>query len=156
MENFKCKDCGHEEFEIINVQTKIEKEMKAGAVIIAIVCGLIAMIGILILIINAIKMQMVDIKLFDDVYMQNPNAIFTNKELIEAINNNSINLAKYNRCKAYMFMGIGVTLIGFLGFAFTAVFHNADTSYKITNESRRICKNCGRKHKIKKAENGKQ
>ncbi len=139
MEDFKCKDCGHEEFEVINIQTKIEKEAKMGQIIMTMIGLVLGIIGIIIIISNAIKLN-------DLNYSGYGN------DIISTIDRHFENLILCEKYKSKISLGIGLAFIGFIVTLFFAIWYNMDAAYKVTNEPRRMCKNCGRKHKIKKPE----
>lgn len=139
MNKIQCPKCGSENAQTINVQKEIQKEAKTGFVILFTLFAVFAIIGVIITISNALNM--IDIKAY-----RNSN------ETNDIITSYILYLLQYEQYKAKVFLGIGLFLLGFSGTIFTAIFYNIDPTYKVKNESQRICVDCGKKWKIKTEE----
>ena len=142
-QQFKCQNCNGDHYKIVNEQTKIQKELRAGYLILLIVFTLIAIIGIGMIIINALNIKFT------------VNEIsYSNK--MEEIDKNIIkyfqNTLEIEAFKANIFVGASLIILGFIGVIFTAIFYNIDPTYVVKNEAKKLCLTCGKKWKLKKIE----
>lgn len=136
MNKNQCPKCGSENAQTINVQKEIQKEAKTGFIILFAFFAVVAIIGVIVTISNALNM--IDIKAY-----RNSN------ETNDIVTSYIFYLLQYEQYKAKIFLGIGLFFLGFSGTIFTAIFYNIDPTYKVKNESRKICTDCGKKWKIK-------
>lgn len=132
-EKFKCKNCNSEKFAMINIQKSFQKELKVGYLILFIFFTILTIVGIAVILSNAIEITLLEQPLL--------------KETDDILPTLLSNLLIYEQCKAKIFIGIGLFLLGFVGVIFTAIFYNIDPTYKIKNETRQVCLNCGKKWK---------
>lgn len=140
MNDFKCKQCGNSDYQISNRQKLFQKELKNGHLILLTIFAIISIIGIIIIIKNTIAMMTI-------------NSSTYYKDELTALKEYMLDLMEYEKYKANLYLGIALLLIGGFGAIFTHIFYSMDPKYKIEYETKRICTNCGKPHKIPLKEN---
>lgn len=138
-QEFYCKKCGGRTCKIINEQTKIERELSARYLILLIVFSIISLIGIIVIIVNAISMKTMDKVYYSQDVTKNIILYLEHSKALESYQSN-------------IYIGIGLTILGFVLSVFTAIYHNIDASYNIHTETKKLCLTCGKKWKFKKVE----
>ena len=143
-EEQKCPICGNTELTIISEAKSIQKELRVGCIIGILIFSIIALIGIIMIIFNAIKIQSIMITLKDKI-----NA---NDEIVTTIGAYIISYTQYEFSQTKIYIGAAFIIFGLIGLLFTLLFNNVDEKYIIEYETKTICTKCGKKKKIKKTQ----
>ena len=141
-EEKKCPICGNTELTILSEAKSIQKELRVGCIIGILVFSIIALIGIIMIIVNAIEIQSIMITLKDKI-----NA---NDEIVTTIGAYIISYTQYEFSQTKIYIGAAFIIFGLIGLLFTLLFNNVDEKYIIEYETKTICSKCGKKKKIKK------
>ena len=141
-EEKKCPICGNTELTILSEAKSIQKELRVGCIIGILLFSIIALIGIIMIIVNAIEIQSIMITLKDKI-----NA---NDEIVTTIGAYIISYTQYEFSQTKIYIGAAFIIFGLIGLLFTLLFNNVDEKYIIEYETKTICSKCGKKKKIKK------
>ena len=140
-EERKCPICGNENIEIINEAKTIQKELRTGCIFGIIIFSLIALIGTIIIIVNALAIQ--------TIMNQLKESINRTEDIVNTLSKYITSYTQYELCQTNIYIGAAFIIFGLIGLLFTLLYNNVDEKYIIEYETKTICKNCGQKKKVK-------